>query len=206
MPGYKVGASLRPETQARSLQQEAAAAQVRGQSPRAPGCSRTRGGERETQGLSCDHCCGHHIWEHPGAQYLAALCPPAAAGDTHLWGHWQDAHWRASCKLGCLLSIPSHAAPVPSWGPRRTLCGMAPAPGAASGPSPAGESREWLGISVWGCPGHPCSGETMLRALLTTKGECEHPGPPTGLLVKAGPRCLCLPGSSSPGPSLPPRC
>lgn len=35
LPGYKVGASLRPETQARSLQQEPAAAQVRGHSHRA---------------------------------------------------------------------------------------------------------------------------------------------------------------------------
>lgn len=35
LPGYKVGAPLHPETQARSLQQEAAAAQVRGPSARA---------------------------------------------------------------------------------------------------------------------------------------------------------------------------
>lgn len=59
LPGYKVGAPLHPETQARSLQQEAAAAQVRGPSARAAALAPAgpEGGREKHRGSSVpSHC------------------------------------------------------------------------------------------------------------------------------------------------------
>lgn len=129
LPGYKVGAPLHPETQARSLQQEAAAAQVRGPSARAAALAPAgpEGGREKHRGSSVPSTVP--LLGAPRARHRA----PARRHP--LWGlldnpkprcHHQGAPGRSTHKGWCVLPAPR--TPVRD------------SPGAGSGP---GEGREW---------------------------------------------------------------
>lgn len=177
LPGYKVGALLHPQTQARSLQQEAAAAQVRGQSTRAAALAPAgpEGGERNTGARPCPAPC--HCLEHPEPvselQHPATLCGSCWIALTH----------------GAAIGVPTGGphtkggAPCP---PHARPCRTAPVQDQAPGRA-GGGSRELRA---------PLHSETLLGALWPQKGSAVSRHPP---LPRQDP--LPLPGLPGGAPS-----
>lgn len=153
LPGYKVGAPLHPETQACSLQQEAAAAQVRGESPRAVALAPAspKGGRGKRGFLAVPTLCPPFL-EHPEpARYWGVQGGSHSPWDPLLWCH----QWGAHCRSSQSRAVSSHPT-THRWPQGCTAACCAPRHACVGWPQ--------------GAPGTPSDGAT-LRALLGIVGS-----------------------------------